>query len=127
MTLAFNPRGRLIVVPVYLHGPSGSRLVRLALDTGTTYTVISPDVLINAGYDLAKFTRWLRIATAGGLMDAPVVQVRSLEALGQAQLNFGVLCHSVPVEATVDGLLGLDFLRGRRLTIDFRAGALTLD
>lgn len=37
------------------------------------------------------------------------------------------LCHDLPAEVRVDGLLGLDFLRGRRLTLDFRTGRLSLD
>jgi hypothetical protein len=35
--------------------------------------------------------------------------------------------HTLPPSAGVDGLLGLDFLRGMRFTADFRAGALTLE
>jgi hypothetical protein len=34
--------------------------------------------------------------------------------------------HSLPLRAGVDGLLGLNFLRGQRLSIDFREGAITL-
>jgi hypothetical protein len=32
----------------------------------------------------------------------------------------------LPPGAGVDGLLGLDFLRGQSLTIDFRSGEITL-
>ena len=41
--------------------------------------------------------------------------------------NFPVLCHDLPSTVTVDGVLGLDFLRGGRLKVDFRAGLLSLD
>ena len=32
----------------------------------------------------------------------------------------------IPADAGVDGLLGLDFLRGHVLTLDFRGGIITL-
>ena len=38
-----------------------------------------------------------------------------------------VVCHTLPPSAGVDGLLGLDFLRNSRLTIDFRSGQIVLD
>jgi hypothetical protein len=37
-----------------------------------------------------------------------------------------MVCHTLPPSASIDGLLGLDFLRDRRLTIDFRTGQITL-
>ncbi len=37
-----------------------------------------------------------------------------------------IVCHTLPSSAVIDGLLGLDFLRGQSLTIDFRNGLLTL-
>ena len=33
----------------------------------------------------------------------------------------------MPGNTLFDGLLGLDFLRGQKLTIDFRAGLVTLE
>jgi hypothetical protein len=37
-----------------------------------------------------------------------------------------VLAHTLPVSASVHGLLGLDFLRDGVLTIDFVAGQVSL-
>jgi hypothetical protein len=37
-----------------------------------------------------------------------------------------VLSHTLPPSATIDGLLGLDFLRGKKLTIDFRQADVSL-
>jgi hypothetical protein len=34
--------------------------------------------------------------------------------------------HDLPLEANVDGLLGLDFVRDQVLTIDFRTGTIDL-
>jgi hypothetical protein len=38
-----------------------------------------------------------------------------------------VLCHTLPPSATVDGVLGLDFMRGSRLLVDLRIGEVTLE
>jgi hypothetical protein len=46
--------------------------------------------------------------------------------LGQHRFGFPVLAYTLPVSASVYGLLGLDFLRDQVLTIDFRAGQITL-
>ena len=54
------------------------------------------------------------------------VVLTRLSALGQHRFGFPVVAHDVPPGAGVDGLLGLDFLRNHALTIDFRAGLITL-
>jgi hypothetical protein len=56
----------------------------------------------------------------------PVVVLTWLSALGQDRYAFPVLAHALPARFTVDGLLSLDFLRVQALTIDFRAGQITL-
>jgi hypothetical protein len=43
MSLTFDPKEGLIVVPTRLWGPSGDTLVRLALDTGATGSVVNWD------------------------------------------------------------------------------------
>lgn len=83
MTFPFDPQQGLIVVPAELWGPTGSVVLRLALDT-------------------------------------------DIRALGQERVDFGVLGHTLPPSAGVDGLLGPDFLRGQSLTIDFRGGRVNL-
>jgi hypothetical protein len=40
---------------------------------------------------------------------------------------FPVLAYTLPPSLGVDGLLGLDFLRGLNLTLDFREGRMSLD
>src|SRR5207248_721496 len=56
----------------------------------------------------------------------PRLALVKLTALGQDRIDFPVLCHTLPPSATVDGLLGLDFLRGCIVTIDFQRGDISL-
>ena len=55
------------------------------------------------------------------------MKVITITALDVTLHNFELLSHQFPSTATVDGLLGLDFLkRCRLLTIDFDLGLLEL-
>jgi predicted aspartyl protease len=123
---AFNPAQGLIVVPVQIWGPTGRTIARLALDTGATGTTINTAVLLTTGCDPSVATRHVRITMGNGVVESPRVLVDRIDALGQDRRNFEVVAHTLPPSASVDGLLGLDFLRGQELTIDFRAGQITL-
>src|SRR5262245_47205153 len=126
MSIAFNPHRRLVLVEADVTGPLGSRVLSLALDTGASYTLLNEARLVSLGYDPAQATSRIPVVTASGAAACPQIILSEIRTLGQARLNFPVLCHPLPAGATFDGLLGLDFLRGQILTIDFRAGQITL-
>jgi len=46
MSLPFNPKKGLIIVPIRLWGPRGDTIVRLALDTGATGSLVSWDSMM---------------------------------------------------------------------------------
>lgn len=106
-------------------GPEGERSVRLAVDTGAGFTLLSPAVLASVGARPAP-GRELRIATVSGLVAASIAQLSWIGCLGHRRDDFPVLVHALPPDARIDGLLGLDFFRGRRLTIDFAAETIEL-
>src|SRR5438067_6047932 len=119
----FDPTGGLIVVRARLTGPTGRRAsLRLALDTGATRTLLNVAALVAAGYDPALSPDRVQMTTGSGVEYAPLVRVERLTALGQSRVNLMVLAHTLPPSAGVDGLVGLDFLRGHVLTVDFRTG-----
>ncbi|MEM4284258.1 MAG: retropepsin-like aspartic protease [Candidatus Caldarchaeum sp.] len=127
MSLRFDPSEGLIIVPTRLWGPRGDTVVRLALDTGATRTVVSWDVVVLVGYDPAAVPERVQMTTGSGVEFVPRVFLEKLEALGQERQDFPVLCHTLPPSTTVDGVLGLDFFRGQRLIIDLRAGVVTAE
>jgi hypothetical protein len=127
MGIRFDAQRGLIVVPTRLWGPSGSVVARLALDTGATRTTINWDLLVFTGYDPAGVGPRMQVTTGGGLEFVPQVPVRRVEALGSERRDFSVLCHTLPPSATVDGVLGLDFMRGGRLLVDLRIGEVTFE
>ena len=126
MSVPFNPQQGLIVVPAELWGPTGSVVLRLALDTGATSTVVNVGLLVAMGYDPALAPDRIQITTGSGVEFVPRVTVEKIVALGRQQTGFPVLGHTLPPSAGVDGLLGLDYIRGQSLTLDFRTGKLTL-
>lgn len=127
MSSSFDARRGLIVIPVELFGPSGSAVLRLALDTGATGTLVNVGILVALGYDPALAPERVQVTTGSGIEFAPRVTVSKLITLGQERSDFPVLGHTLPPSAGVDGLLGLDFLRGHELVIDFRQGQVRLD
>ena len=126
MSVPFHPQEGLIVVPAELWGPSGSVVLRLALDTGATSTVINVGMLVAIGYDPALTPNRVQVTTGSGVEFAPRITLQRVAALSQERMEFAALGHTLPPSAGVDGLLGLDFVRGRRLTIDLRRGRVTL-
>jgi predicted aspartyl protease len=126
VTHPFDPRSGLIIVHTELTGPSGSAILRLALDTGATSTLVNVGMLVAVGCDPATAPERVQVTTGSGVELVPVVFLDKVTALGQARSDFVVLGHSLPASAGIDGLLGLDFFREQALTIDFRQGEITL-
>lgn len=127
MTLPFDPTEGLIVAPTRLWGPTGDTVVRLALDTGATVSVVNWDVVVLLGYDPAIARERIQMTTGSGVEFVPRLIIEKIEAFGQDRRDFPVLCHTLPPSTTVDGVLGLDFFRGQRLVVDFRTGRVTVD
>jgi len=126
MKIMFDPTEGLIVITTRLCGIDTDTIVRFALDTGATGSMLNWDVAVLLGYDPASTKERIQVTTGSGVEFAPRIAVKKVEALGKTLENFPILCHTLPPSATVDGLLGLDFLRGERLIVDLQAGIIAL-
>ena len=126
MSSSFVPHQGLVIVQVELSGPSGSAILRLALDTGATSTLVNTGLVVALGYDPALASDRVQVTTGSGVEFVPRIALEKVHALGHEVTDFPVLCHTLPPSANVDGLLGLDFFREKSLTIDFRAGEVSL-
>ena len=126
MICSFDPERGLIVVQSEVFGPSGSIILRLALDTGATGTMINVAPLTAVGYDPSLAPDRVQVTTGSGVEFAPRIVVAQMRAMGQERRGFPVLAHTLPPSASVDGLLGLDFLRGQIVTIDLQRGSVSL-
>jgi predicted aspartyl protease len=124
MSFAFDGKRGLVLVGAEVTGPAGIAVLRLALDTGATKTMINTAMLVAVGYDPAVAPERVEVTTGSAVEFAPLISISKLVSLGQERSDFSVLAHTLPPSAGVDGVLGLDFLRGQVLTINFRSGKL---
>lgn len=123
----FDPSQSLIFIKATLYGISRARIVDLALDIGASTTTIATDIVIGLGYDPVQSPRRIRLITGSGVEYRSVVTVARIEAMGQAVEHLDVVCHDLPEESGIDGLLGLNFLRYFDLTIRYSDGTLSLE
>jgi predicted aspartyl protease len=101
-------------------------IVRLALDTGATSTLINSEIMVILGYDPATAPDRIQVTTGSGVELCPLITVQRLEGLGKSINDFPVLSHTLPPTSQVDGLLGLNFFRGFQIRIDLRNGLITI-
>ena len=126
----YDPSASSIVVDLLLEASDAksSLLIPVVLDTGASLTIVATDIMAQLGYDPANPSLGRqRIITGSGVEYAPRTAVRSATAIGQKVANLEVLCHDIPPESGVDGLLGLSFLKHFKLTIRFRKGIIDLN
>jgi predicted aspartyl protease len=126
MSFPFDPTHGPILFKAEVTGPDRSLALQLILDTGATTSLLNDAALLTLGYDLASVTDRVQMTTGSLVTSVPRVVLTRLTALGQQRFGFPILGHTLPVSASVHGLIGLDFLRGGVLTIDFRSGRITL-
>jgi predicted aspartyl protease len=101
-------------------------LVRLLVDTGSSFTVLPSRVLADVGCDLQKPRNRVSIVAAGGVIQVPVVAVPWLNCLGQRVENFSVVVLNLPLQTFTNGLLGMDFLNQFGAVIDTKRGVIDL-
>ena len=123
----FDAKKGLILVRVTVIGIKRTEDAWFALDTGATTSVINRSLLQRIGYTTNDFGTSLIITTGSGKEKTSVLPVKKIEALGQSRSKFTVLAFQLPSTTFVDGLLGLDFLRKCKITIDFVEGRIHLN
>jgi len=126
MSERFDPQAPALIVPVRVVGPREAYTFRCTLDTGSTCTVMPARLMRRLGIDLSRPLGHVRLRTATGITLAPLIRVPALAALDRVRTEFVVAAHDLPLGVETDGLLGLDFLRGFVLTVDFVRGRIDL-
>jgi len=121
-----NPRASLITVEVEIFKRAKSRVVRMALDTGATYLMVPLHVLEALGYAPGRARKKISITTASGSQTAPLLTLDKVKVLGKAVAKVPAICHDLPAQSPVDGLLGLSFLRWFDIDLHFRKRKLEL-
>lgn len=114
--------GKLFTVRSAVSGTHGIRVIRLLVDTGSTYTILPNEVLSSIGLDPFVSRERVRLITGSGYLVVPRIKVLRFSCLGYTIEGFRVAAHTLPAESFVDGLLGMDFLSHVKAIIDIEAG-----
>jgi len=118
--------GSLLITRGAITGPQGTKVLRLLIDTGSSYTVIPVEALEAIGCSPAVSQEHVRIFTGSGALIVPLVSVDRFQALGEQRLGWKVAAHTLPLGLPIDGLLGMDFLWDAGARIDLAAGSIEI-
>lgn len=72
------------------------RILRLLIDTGSSFTALSVSDLKEIGCQTSETTRKIPIMAASGIIQAPVIQVPVFNCLGQQIENFPAIALDLP-------------------------------
>ncbi len=127
MSSSFEPNDELVIVKATAYCPTGVAFLKLALDPGATGSMINTAMMVAIGLDPALSQERREVVTGSGIEFAPKVFIPEFHSLGIKVKNYPVLCHTLPQGAMVDGVLGLDFFRNKKLVIDFQKGLISVE
>ncbi len=127
MNYRFDPETSVIDLYVTIEGVKEKRKIKMALDTGASYTMIPWEVVEVLGYETQLSKNSTSLITASGVEKAPVIKVKSMEVLEKQGKEVPTVVHDLPERSYVDGLLGLSFLRNFEVRLDFKKGILEID
>ena len=102
------------------------RVVKLLIDTGSTYTILSWEALLSLGLNPASSLTRRHVTSANGLIVAPEVEIDEFYSLGQRIEHFPVLAHTIPLGSQVSGVLGMNFLRRFDTNLNFKQATIRL-
>ena len=86
------------------------RDLTLIIDTGSTETLILPEILDELGYSAREGESITVIRSAVSEERGYLIRVPRFRALGYEVCDFAVHAHDLPEGFGIDGLLGLSFL-----------------
>ena len=116
----------IILERVQVEGPDAVREIDLIMDTGARFTSLSWDTLKDIGYDPAVIDTRVKIITANGIIEAPLVKIKKLCVGDLCVENTEVIALTVPQLVEVEGLLGLNYFSHFTTVIDYKKGVLEI-
>lgn len=122
--ISFEPSTPLIVLDIRINHIY-PLLCKMALDTGATYTIITPEIAEQLGFQLSLLKE-TSLFTATQQESAYELNLKSIALLAEEVHNIKALCMPLPKELKIDGLLGLNFLKHFNIDLNFEKGILTL-
>lgn len=116
-----------VTLRINVEGPKGKREIDAILDTGAVYTSVSWDIAKDIGYDPAVSERRKEIITANGVIEVPLIRIDSVSIRELEARNVDTICHNIPEISTVNGLIGLSFLKNFNIQMNFKDGRMRIE
>jgi predicted aspartyl protease len=107
------------------HGQENPIVLRLLVDTGSSYTVLPRQILERLGCNLSQPRQTTTIVTASAVVKMPIVVVPWFNCLGIRKENWTVVAMDLPSVSFTNGLLGIDFLREEKAIIEIFRGEIS--
>ena len=111
--------GSLFLTKAAVKGAQGTMVMRLLVDTGSTYTILPVEVCESIGCSPAESRDHVKIITGSGTIIAPQVDLIWFQSLVQ-KIDKAV-AHTLPFSGPINGLLGMDFLLAIKAHINLEA------
>jgi clan AA aspartic protease (TIGR02281 family) len=103
-----------IAVPAVINGKAMGTFI---IDTGSSYTVITPRMAKKLGVEILPETPRVSIITANGIIQAPMVTLKNV-MIGQVRVSeVQAVVQDLGHDLMLSGLLGMNFFKGKSLTI----------
>lgn len=122
-----NKAGTIMIVDnVILNNQLSTSFI---FDTGATFTTISRATADRLNIS-TRGAKKVRVMTASGYINAPMVKIASVEVKGLVAKNIEAIITDLPAHGSdnqIAGLLGLSFLENFKITVDRSAGRITLE
>jgi clan AA aspartic protease (TIGR02281 family) len=120
--IPLQKRGTSVLLPGRVNGQPVGYFI---LDTGATFTSLNGPVANGLGISTTGSS--VRLATASGVIQAPLAVLDELDIGGAVARHVPVVIHDLPnMPPSVAGLLGLSFLERFRMSLDLGSGVLVL-
>jgi clan AA aspartic protease (TIGR02281 family) len=123
-SVPFEKHGAVVIIQATLNGKAP---VKLILDTGASFTMISSATAKQLEIDINQNKRSMPFQTANGTIQAALINLDSISVAGLELKNLTAAVHDALPDPEVAGLLGLNFLTNFRMDIDAEKGVVHLE
>lgn len=121
-----------ILLFVRIKGKKGIRELQAVLDTGSEYSRIPLGIARQLGYEAYIDTEieagvGKSVVTQGLIFEANEIVIEEITVADLVAKNVKALAYDLPRIAGVEALLGINFLKNFRTTIDYKKGYLSIE
>jgi aspartyl protease family protein len=124
VSVPLQSKGEIVIVQATVNEKA---LANFVVDTGASYTMISKAIAKELDIDLEKKLPTMPFQTANGIIQAPLISLKSVEVGGMQVKDLTAAVHDAFPDSGISGLLGLNFLSQFRMDIDTKNGVLRLE